>query len=101
MEQDFYKRRLQDQQIEVCIPNDDDRAEVHRVIYQELCQGQLSAQSKQHYLEVIDKLAAQGAQAVILGCTEISMLLSSTDTSIPLIDTTAVHANKAVELALS
>lgn len=102
MEQDFYKGRLLDKHnIEVVVPEQDDRDLVHKVIYQELCLGKVVQESKQAYLRIIDKLVEQGAQAVILGCTEIGMLVQQNDTNAILLDTTKIHADKAVELALS
>lgn len=102
MEQDFYKARLTDHfGIEVLIPNDQERADVHEVIYSELCRGVIKQDSKSRYLSIVDKLAADGAQAVILGCTEIGLLINQTDTSISLYDTTGIHAANAVELALN
>lgn len=102
MEQDFYKGRLLDKHnIEVVVPEQDDRELVHEVIYQELCLGKVVEESKQAYLRIIDKLVEQGAQAVILGCTEIGMLVHQNDTNAILLDTTKIHADKAVELALS
>lgn len=101
MEQDFYKGRLSDKYgLTVHTPNEDDRAIVHNVIYQELCLGQINENSKAEYLRIINALAEQGAEAVILGCTEIGMLVNQSDTSITLIDTTAVHAEKAVYYAI-
>lgn len=102
MEQDFYKDRLTTNHgIEVITPELEDRRLVHKVIYEELCLGIVSAESKQAYLDIIDKLARQGAQAVILGCTEIGMLVKQQDTSVTLLDTTQIHADKAVTLALT
>lgn len=101
MEQDFYKQRLIEQYgIEVVIPNDAQRQVVHNVIYNELCQGVVSDTSKNAYLDIIASLAQSGAQAVILGCTEIALLVQQSDTEVPLYDTTAIHAKAAVELAL-
>jgi aspartate racemase len=101
MEQDFYKGRLtRDHGIRVLIPNEADRRTVHRIIYQELCLGKFHPDSKKEYLRIIDVMAAQGAEAVILGCTEIGMLVQQTDTPVRLLDTTAIHADKAVELAV-
>ena len=101
MEQDFYKGRLRDQYgLDVLIPGEADRKIVHEVIYQELCLGEVKAESKVEYLRIIDELAAQGAEAVILGCTEIGMLVGQEDTNIRLLDTTAIHAEGAVEFAL-
>ncbi len=102
MEQDFYKQKLIDDfGIEVVIPNAASRQLVHDVIYQELCLGKISASSKRTYLEIIDQLVVEGAQAVILGCTEIALLVNQTDTSTPLYDTTSIHAKAAVEYAIN
>ncbi len=102
MEQDFYKVRLsKNHGLNVIVPNERDRQTVHGVIYQELCLGKIETASKIKYLRIIDMLAKQGAEAVILGCTEIGMLVSQSDTEVKLFDTTVVHAEKAVELALS
>ncbi len=73
---------------------------VHRIIYQELCLGKIESNSKTEYLRIIDSLSSQGAEAVILGCTEIGMLVNQEDTEIKLLDTTEIHAEKAVERAL-
>lgn len=102
MEQDFYKRRLVDKfGIEVLVPNEGDRDVIHTVIYSELCQGVVSAESRERYLEVVDRLSSQGAQAVILGCTEIALLINQQHTDIPLYDTTKIHADYAVKWAIS
>jgi len=101
MQQDFYKGRLsQDFGIQVLVPSEAQQAMVHEVIYQELCLGIINPASKQKYLAVLQDLFNQGAQAVILGCTEITLLVLQTDTPIPLYDTTAIHAQSAVEAAL-
>ena len=100
MTEDFYKQRLMDAGVQVLIPNTDARAEVHRIIYNELCQGQLLASSRQYYTQVINELAAQGAEGVILGCTEIGLLISRADSPIPVFDTTAIHAAAAVQFLL-
>lgn len=100
MTEDFYKQRLMDAGVQVLIPNTDARAEVHRIIYDELCQGQLLASSRQYYTQVINELAAQGAEGVILGCTEIGLLISQADSPIPVFDTTAIHAAAAVQFLL-
>ncbi len=101
MEQEFYKDRLREKHgIDVIVPNTGDRLTVHEVIYQELCLGKTQAKSKSEYLRIIDSLAGQGAEAVILGCTEIGMLVNQDDTQVTLLDTTAIHAQKAVALAL-
>jgi aspartate racemase len=101
MEQDFYIQRLRDHGLEVLVPDDAGRAEVHRVIYDELCLGRIVDTSRNAYLAQIDALVARGAQAVILGCTEISLLVGPADTAVPLFDTTAIHARAAAELALA
>lgn len=95
MEQDFYKNKLIDRGIEVVIPDDEDRAEVNRVIYEELCLGKILPLSKKRFLEVMDKLVEKGAQGVILGCTEIGLLVQQKDTDISLFDTAAIHAERA------
>lgn len=100
MKRAFYKGRLTDKHnIEVITPNDEERKIVHDVIYQELCLGEIKDTSKAVYLKIIEKLAKAGAEAVILGCTEIGMLVNQSDTNVILLDTTAIHAEKAVELA--
>ncbi|AZR43356.1 aspartate/glutamate racemase family protein [Marinobacter salarius] len=101
MEQAFYRERLEAAGIEVVTPDEPQRAEVHRVIYEELCRGEIQAASRKAYLDVINSLAEQGAQAVILGCTEIGLLIKQTDTAVPLYDTTAIHAAQAVNQALT
>ncbi|MFV0577033.1 MAG: aspartate/glutamate racemase family protein [Vibrio sp.] len=102
MEQDFYKQRLVEQfGIEVVIPDDVQRETVHQVIYQELCQGNIRPESRKQYLDIIQDLYAHGAQAVILGCTEIALLVSNEYTDVPLYDTTQIHANAAVDFALT
>lgn len=101
MEQDFYKGRLTDKfGIEVIVPDSDDRESVHNIIYQELCRGDIRAESRAIYAKIIDKLHQSGAEAVILGCTEIALLIQQSHTDVPLFDTTAIHAQAAVELAL-
>ena len=95
MRQDFYKNILIEQGIEVVIPNDADVDVVNRIIYDELCLGKISEQSKDIYLDIIMKLAQDGAQGIILGCTEIGLLIQQSDTDIPLFDTTLIHAEQA------
>ena len=100
MEQEFYKGRLTNKyDLQVLVPNEADREIVHKVIYQELCLGKKEATSKAEYLRIINALAAKGAEAVILGCTEIGMLVDQSETKVKLLDTTAIHAQKAVEYA--
>lgn len=101
MEQDFYKGRLgRLHGIEVLIPDEPDRALVHRVIFEELCLGTIDAASRNEFVRIIQNLADRGAQAVMLGCTEIPLLVDSRHTSVPLLDTTELHVRKAVQLAL-
>lgn len=102
MEQAFYKARLTERfGIEVLVPEADDRERVHRVIFEELCRGRLEPASKAEYLAIIEALQERGAEAVILGCTEIALLVGQTDTPVPLYDTTAIHAAAAVAAALA
>ena len=102
MEEDFYKRRLIEKYgLDVIIPGKPDRIKVHDIIYDELCLGQIKADSRKIYQEIADELVLKGAQGIILGCTEIGMLLKPSDTDIPLYDTTLIHAQAAVERACS
>ena len=101
MEQAFYRGRLAERHgIEVLVPEPDDRDRVHRVIYEELCLGRVEDTSRAAYREVMRRLVERGAQGIVLGCTEISLLVAAQDASVPLFDTTAIHAAAAVELAL-
>lgn len=101
MEQDFYKGRLSDQHgLDVLVPPASDRAVVHRIIYEELVHGVIREASRLAYREVIDRLVARGADAIILGCTEIMLLVRQEDSPVPLYDTTTLHAQAAVERAL-
>lgn len=100
MEQPFYRERLEAQGITVCVPNEAQRDIIHSVIYEELCLGMIKERSRTAYLEIVESLAAEGAQAVILGCTEVGMLIQNGDTKVPLYDTTEIHADQAVEWAL-
>ncbi|NQX66204.1 aspartate/glutamate racemase family protein [Paenibacillus alba] len=101
MEQDFYKGRLIDKfGLTVIVPNEAARKIVHDVIYEELCLGILKESSKQSYLAIIQSLVEDGAEAVILGCTEITLLISQQDCHVPLFDTTRIHAEYAVDFAL-
>ncbi|MFT8245848.1 aspartate/glutamate racemase family protein [Roseomonas sp. BN140053] len=102
MEQPFLRGRLKDRHgLEVLVPEDADRALVHRVIYEELVQGRVEPASRDAYRAVIARLVARGAEAVILGCTEIMLLVRPEDSAVPLFDTTALHAEAAVDLALA
>lgn len=101
MEQDFYKGRLEEKYgIEVVVPNKADRQIVHNTIYNELCLGEVNNNSKQEYLRIIQNLSNQGAQGVILGCTEIGLLVKQSDTDVKLFDTTFIHASAAIATAL-
>ncbi|NKF52383.1 aspartate/glutamate racemase family protein [Shewanella sp. WXL01] len=102
MREAFYKQRLEDRfAIDVVTPDDKDMQLVHDIIYQELCHGVIKTESKQIYLDVIRKLEEQGAQGVILGCTEIGLLVQQADCQLPLFDTTSLHASAAVNFILS
>ncbi|WP_321150329.1 aspartate/glutamate racemase family protein [Aeromonas jandaei] len=102
MEQDFYKGRLQTHfGLEVLVPAEAERERVHRIIYDELCLGEVRNASRAEYLAIIEGLAAAGAEAVILGCTEIALLVGEAQAAVPLYDTTAIHAEAAVTLALT
>ncbi|WP_429035441.1 aspartate/glutamate racemase family protein [Aeromonas veronii] len=102
MEQDFYKGRLQDRfGLAVLVPDEAGRERVHRIIYDELCLGEIRESSRAEYLAIIAGLAAAGAEAVILGCTEIALLVGDARAAVPLYDTTAIHAEAAVALALA
>lgn len=102
MEEDFYRGRLEDRhELKVVIPDAADRDVVHRVIYDELCLGITQDASRAAYREIIGRLVAQGAQGIILGCTEIGLLVKPEDAPVPLFDTTALHAASAVEFALA
>jgi aspartate racemase len=100
MEQPFLVERLAGHGLEVLVPGRDDRAEVHRVIYDELCLGIVREESRQTYREVIGRLAAAGAEAVILGCTEIELLVGPDDVAVPVFPTTRLHVEAAVSAAL-
>lgn len=101
MEQDFYKGRLAQSDIEVLVPAAAGRKAVHDIIYQELCLGIIREESRARYREIIAELVDQGAEAIILGCTEITLLVKAEDASVPLFDTTLIHAEDAVKLALA
>ncbi|MDW5378123.1 aspartate/glutamate racemase family protein [Halomonas sp. HP20-15] len=101
MEQAFYRQRLEERfGIEVVVPDEARRASVHEIIFNELVQGEINPASRAHFLTIIDALAAQGAEAVILGCTEIAMLVQQQHTATPLYDTTALHVDAALAFAL-
>ena len=100
MEADFYVERLRQQGVEAVIPDASDRAEVHRVIFEELCLGKVLDASRRSYQDVIRRLGRAGAEGVVLGCTEIAMLISPEDSPLPVFDSTALHAERAVAWAL-
>lgn len=100
MERDFYRSRIEANGFRVLVPDADDRLLVHRIIYDELCLGRIEETSRQEYRRVIDKLVAAGAEGIIFGCTEIGLLAGPSDSSVPVFDTTAIHARAAAELAI-
>lgn len=101
MEHDFYKSRLEQKGIQILIPSEKDREIVHKVIFDELCLGKINLESKNEYQRIIAELTTMGAEGVILGCTEIPLLINSEDSSVPLFDTTYIHAMKAVERSIN
>jgi aspartate racemase len=102
MEQAFYRDRLSERHgLQVIVPNAADRDIIHRIIYDELCLGVVLPKSRSEYRRIMEHLATQGAQAIILGCTEISLLVSQSDAQVPLFNTTAIHARAAAEEALA
>lgn len=101
MEGDFYKKVLKDKfNINVIIPNEDDRNIIHEIIYNELCKGIINDSSREKYKQIINKLHLNGAEGIVLGCTEIPLLIKQKDVDIPIFDTTTIHAVSAVEFAL-
>lgn len=100
MEQDFYVERLRARGFDVLLPPEPDRAQIHRIIFEELCVGIVKDESRQIYRDIMARLVAEGAQGIILGCTEITMLVGAGDAAVPLFDTTALHARGAVDAAL-
>jgi aspartate racemase len=102
MEQAFYRGRMEERHgIDVVVPGAEDRALVHRIIYDELCHGVLRDASRDEYRRVIEGMQAQGVEGVILGCTEIAILIAQDDVTLPVFDTTALHAQAAVDWALT
>ena len=101
MEQNFYRDRLASHGFKVLVPSADDRAEVHRVIYDELCVGVLREESRQVYRDVITRLVLAGVEGVVLGCTEIELLISAADSSVPIFPTTRLHVEAAVDASLN
>jgi aspartate racemase len=101
MSQDFYRGRLESHGLRVLVPDEEDQAMLHRVIYDELCQGVVLEESRSAFVDVVERLTAQGAQGVILGCTEIEMLLDADDLKVPSFPTTRIHVEAAVDAALA
>ncbi len=101
MEEPFMRERLEGHGLEVVVPDEEDRQTVHRIIYDELVQGVIRQESRQAYREVMARLVQRGAEGVILGCTEIGLLVGPDDASVPVFDTTRIHAEAAVERALA
>ncbi|MBB3131231.1 aspartate racemase [Paenibacillus rhizosphaerae] len=100
MEQDFYKSRLELNGIQVIVPNRDDREAVNQIIYEELCLGKIHQESREYYKKVIQGLIESGAEGIILGCTEIGLLVKPEDAEVPLFDTTYIHACEAVNMSI-
>lgn len=100
MEQDFYKSRIEEHDIKVIVPSGTNREKVNEVIYTELCLGKIVFQSREYYKRVIEELVQEGAQGIILGCTEIGLLIKQENVSVPIFDTTHIHAIEAVKVAL-
>jgi len=102
MEGEFYRGRLEKEHgLAVLVPGDDDRDTIHRVIYEELCHGRVLDASRERFVQIINRLVERGAEGIILGCTEIAMLTKGAPPAVPLFDTTAIHARKAVDWALA
>ena len=101
MSQDFYRGRLESHGLRVLVPDEEDQVLVHRVVYDELCQGVGTDESRSAYIEVVDRLLARGAQGIILGCTEIEILLTPDDLAVPSFPTTRIHVEAAVDAALA
>ena len=101
MEQDFYTQRLRHQGVDVVIPEDKDRTIVHDIIYQELCKGIVQKTSKQKYIDIVNSMTTDRTDSLIFGCTEVGLLISSDDFSIPCFDTTTLHAQAAIDFAIA
>lgn len=99
MEQDFYKSRIQANGIETLIPDNEERDRINKIIFEELCLGKIKDSSRDYYLKVINRLVSEGAQGIILGCTEIGLLVKQENTDVPLFDTAIIHAVEAVNKA--
>ncbi len=101
MTQDFYKQKIIESEIEVWIPTEEDIETVNQIIFDELCHGKILSESKAKFIAVIEQVVKAGAEGVILGCTEIGLLIQQMDVTIPVFDTTEIHSQKAVEQALA
>jgi aspartate racemase len=101
MEMDFFKSKLSQQNITTVIPDEDDRAFIHHTIFEELGRGLVLEETKKRYLSIIDKLVSQGAQGIILGCTEIPLLIKQEDINVPAYDTTLIHSKAAIEFMMN
>ncbi len=101
MQENFYKQKLIDEDIEVLIPTEEDMATINDIIYNELCVGTFDANSRKKYIEVIEKLKEQGAEAIVLACTEIGLLVTQKDSPLPLLNTTHIHAVKAALMSVA
>jgi aspartate racemase len=100
MEQDFYKSRIESNGIKVLVPESMDRQVINKVIFEELCLGEILPSSREDYKKIIERLVDDGAEGIILGCTEIGLLVKPEDSVVPLFDTTVIHALEAVKRAL-
>lgn len=100
MEEAFFREKLTAKDIDIVIPDEDDRAHMHWTIFEELGRNILNPLTKQFFIDVINKLVAQGAEGIIMGCTEIPLLINQSDVDIPLFDTTVIHSKAAVKFAL-
>jgi aspartate racemase len=101
MEMDFFKKKLSDRSIETVIPSDADREFIHATIYDELGKGIFQESTKRRYLGIIDTLASNGAEGIVMGCTEIPLLIKQSDSSLPLFDTVSIHVDSGVKFALN
>ncbi|MGD0165944.1 MAG: aspartate/glutamate racemase family protein [Gaiellaceae bacterium] len=100
MEQDFYRRRLEDHGVNVLVPDADDRSEINRIIFEELCLGRIESSSREFFRRAIAELSEQGVEGILLGCTELGSIVRGEDTPLPLFDTTRIHVEAVVEFAL-
>ena len=101
MEHEFYIGRLEQHGLEIAVPSEHDRQTVHRIIYEELCRGQIRETSRSEYARIVSDLVARGSEGIVLGCTEIGLLLRPSDSPVPLFDTAQIHAEEAARYALA